>query len=306
MAASGSLERRLKDSTVDKQLDKHQALSKREHDQLREIRTLVETLKAASVKVKTEGVRDHVDKLCALVNGYARTRDELNTEWRFKLELASRKPVNDEIAGRLEETESRILGALGTMSTKLQEHEERFEKLSAKSSAVQERESASWTEVVGRRKGIPARTDTAPQSRPPRARPSEEPIRSEPQKQNSAGKQQRPKPMAVIVTRGKKQFPELLKTVRQKVDPATTGTAIAKLKQTKSGNLLVEINGGLEKAEIVRVEIERSLGPNSSVRLAQDSRPIEIRDLDGLTTKEEVLDAIEHSCGPTGAKLVSL
>lgn len=156
MASSGSLERRFKDSAVNKKLDKLQALSKREHDQFREIRTLVETLKAASVKVKTEGVRDYVDELCALVNGYARTRDELNTEWRFKLELASQKPASDEIAGRLEETESRILGALGTMSTKLQEHEERFERLSAKPPAVQERESASWSEVVGRRKGIPA------------------------------------------------------------------------------------------------------------------------------------------------------
>lgn len=112
--------------------------------------------------------------------------------------------------------------------------------------------------------------------------------------------------MAVIVSQGKDQFPELLKVVRQKVDPGITRTVISKIRHTKTGSLLVEINSGVDSAEIVRAELERSLGPGSSVMLAEDFLPIEVRNLDGLTTKEEVFEAIVIRGGVRGKKLVSL
>lgn len=36
------------------------------------------------------------------------------------------------------------------------------------------------------------------------------------------------------------------------------------MRQTKTGGLLIEINGGPEAAEVVRTEVEQSLGPGAT------------------------------------------
>lgn len=112
--------------------------------------------------------------------------------------------------------------------------------------------------------------------------------------------------LAVIVKRGDEHFPELLKTVRSKVDPGITGTAISKIRQTKTGSLLIQINGGVEAAKVVRDEVERSLGPDATVRMAEDSTAVEIRDVDEITTKEEILEGVLALGDSRGAKVVSL
>lgn len=102
------------------------------------------------------------------------------------------------------------------------------------------------------------------------------------------------------------QFPELLKTIRKNVNPDATGDAIAKMRETQNGKLLIEINGGADSAETVRAEITRSMGPNTSVRLLEDKSPVEILDLDAETTKEEVSDALTKHGGGGAARVVSL
>lgn len=58
------------------------------------------------------------------------------------------------------------------------------------------------------------------------------------------------------------------------------------------GALLIEINSGVESAEEVRAEVERFIGFRTAVRMAKTLYPIEIRDLDGVTTKKKVLEVI--------------
>lgn len=106
--------------------------------------------------------------------------------------------------------------------------------------------------------------------------------------------------------RGEEQFPELLRTVRKNVDPVITGTTISKMRQTRTGELLIEINGEVESPMIVREEVERSLEPNAKFRTMENSAAVKIRDLDELTTREEVLDAVLASGEAHGANIVSL
>lgn len=96
----------------------------------------------------------------------------------------------------------------------------------------------------------------------------------------------RTRPLAVRVKRGDEDFPELLKSVRGCVDMTVTRTAIAKLKQAKSGGLLIEINRGAESAEVVKAEDERDLGPKATVRKMDDVAVIELCDLDDLITAD--------------------
>lgn len=88
--------------------------------------------------------------------------------------------------------------------------------------------------------------------------------------------------------------------MRSKVDPLATGTAIFKMRQRHNGSLLIEINGGPESAKKVRDVMERSLGPGASVRMMENSLPVEIRNLDSETTREEVLEAVAVLGDPNG------
>lgn len=116
----------------------------------------------------------------------------------------------------------------------------------------------------------------------------------------------RSRPLAIMVSRGAEEFPELLRTVRSSVNPAVTGDSIAKMRRSQQGNLLIEINGGAEAAERVRQEISRSLGPDIRMRRMGDDSTVEVLDLDELTTKEEVLASIAQTAEGCAARLVSL
>lgn len=83
--------------------------------------------------------------------------------------------------------------------------------------------------------------------------------------------------MAITVSNGDVQFPELLKTVRCNVDPEITRNSIARMRKTIKKQVLVEINVGAEAAELVKNELERSVGPSAKVRRLEDMSSVEIR-----------------------------
>lgn len=56
--------------------------------------------------------------------------------------------------------------------------------------------------------------------------------------------------------------------------------------------MLIELSGDAETMEAVRVEVQRSLGSGITVKKVENMAPIEIRDLDAETTKEELAETI--------------
>jgi len=102
----------------------------------------------------------------------------------------------------------------------------------------------------------------------------------------------RPLPLAVIVRSGDDAFSELLRTVRSKVDVENTGTIISKMRETRNGSLLIEINSDTESADLVKAEIERSMGPGASVMKTGSNALIELRHLDGMTNAKNVAETI--------------
>lgn len=86
------------------------------------------------------------------------------------------------------------------------------------------------------------------------------------------------------------------------MNPETTGNPISRMRQTKSRVLLIQINGCAESAEVVRVEIQRSLDSGTAVRTTEAVAQVEIRDLDELATKGEMLESISGQ----GVRVVSL
>lgn len=85
-------------------------------------------------------------------------------------------------------------------------------------------------------------------------------------------------------------------------------TSIVKLRQARNGSFFIEINGGAESAEVVRAEVDRSLGSESLVRKMRNSTIVELRDLNGTTTPNEIVDAIFRETGVclTDSKVLSI
>lgn len=96
------------------------------------------------------------------------------------------------------------------------------------------------------------------------------------------------------------------KTVRQRIYPNDTGNFISRLREARNEGLLIEIRGGAETTDVVRGVVERSLGSGATVTKLKDSATVELRDLDAMTTPEEVLEALSGEAGSESPKLVSI
>lgn len=283
-------------------VDRLTRLNRKEIEIIGDIRGTLEHLKTIMARVKTEGVKEDIDKLMTQFDLLVKSRYEVNEEHRVSLTVERAKleaAVADTTAiGRVAASEVKILGALSAINERLDEQEKMTVHRTPQSNSVERQvaqvasvPSGEWAEVTKRmRKAVP------------KSEPEPSPVGVA----KTSTKALRSRPVAVIVKRGEEQFPELLRTVRSKVDPAVTGTAITRMRQTQQGNLLIEINGGTDTATKMKQEIERSLGPETAVRTTDDLAPVEVRDLDEVTTKEEVLEATLALGDTNGARVVSI
>lgn len=301
-----SLEARLRASARSNSLtqdDRLTRLDRKENEIIGDIRGTLEHLKTIMARVKTEGVKDDIDKLMTHFELLVKSRHEVKAEYRVSLAVERAKleaAVADTTAiDRVAASEVKILGALSAINERLDEQERMTVRRTPQSNSVERQvaqvalsvASGEWAEVTKRKR---------------KAVPKPEPEPSPVGVAKISTKALRSRPLAVIVKRGEEQFPELLRTVRSKVDPAVTGTAITRMRQTQQGNLLIEINGGTDTATTVKQEIERSLGPGTAVRTTDDLVPVEVRDLDEVTTREEVLEATLALGDTNGARVVSI
>lgn len=236
------------------------------------------------VRVKTEGVKDSVDKMSTLFVSFAKAREELNAKWRARLDLATRSTngTEDNLMSVLKTSESKIMGVLRSLTEKLANHDRCFERLRVKrvTPLAINQSSAEWATVVRKRGRIEGDLVVKPSVPVVQVKP--------------LVKAPRTRPLTIIIRKDKEDFPALLKTVMQEVNPEVTGTLISKMKQAKIGELIIEVNGGSEAAEVVQKEFERSLGPDATIKKMVDTAAVELHDLDAIITPEEVLEALSR------------
>lgn len=211
-----------------------------------------------------------------------KSSDEMSAEWRLRL-VAEKARVDLHKADRssaeqVSATEGKILDAIAAISSKLVTRDEISKLVESGGASQQPGVSTEWANVV-RKKSTHSSKNLAE-------------VPGGNNLQEKQRRRARTLPLAVVVRRGDDSYPELLKNLRANVDPATTEEKISRLRETRNGGLLVEINGGAESKEAVRAAIEKSLGPGGSVRTLEQRSLVELRELDGVTTREDVVDAI--------------
>lgn len=105
----------------------------------------------------------------------------------------------------------------------------------------------------------------------------------------------KPKPEAILIkTRGTETYAEILREIRCKANPDDTETTIQTIRQTRSGDVLVEFAEKSKGKEGFSASLKAILGEKAKIRHLEPMTTIEIRDMDELTTEDEVEAAVKR------------
>ncbi|XP_069961813.1 uncharacterized protein [Bactrocera oleae] len=103
-----------------------------------------------------------------------------------------------------------------------------------------------------------------------------------------------PRPDAIIIeTTGDMSYSEILRTVRTNDTLQKLGENVSKIRKTAKGQILLE----LKEAQIkttgdFKTEIGKVLGNNAQIKALTHETLVEIRDMDEITSKEDIAEAI--------------
>lgn len=123
------------------------------------------------------------------------------------------------------------------------------------------------------------------QAQPPKVRPNIIPPETK-------GKdRKRTKNDGLIVQMKDKTFAELLKTVKQTINPEEIGVDIVDITKTRKGDLLLKVGNGPAKAEELRENMKEKL-PGVTASLLHNNKTIHIRGMDETATEAEIRAAI--------------
>lgn len=87
-------------------------------------------------------------------------------------------------------------------------------------------------------------------------------------------------------------YADVLREIRSKATPEESETEVRGIRQTKTGDVLVELGEKTKDKAAFSDVLKKILEGKAVVRSLEPKETLEIRDLDGLTTKEEVEEAI--------------
>lgn len=99
----------------------------------------------------------------------------------------------------------------------------------------------------------------------------------------------------VSVTKG--TFAEVLKDLKTKVDVSQLETEIRGYKESKKGDIVIHLGPKKEDMDTLIAQLKSAAGPSHTVELMRAKTWIQIRDMDGDTTAEEVKAALSDLIG---------
>lgn len=101
----------------------------------------------------------------------------------------------------------------------------------------------------------------------------------------------KPKDNTILIKMEGISYAELLKKVKKDVNPDAVGVQVQNIRKTKKEELLLTVKQGTEKAEVLKQEIMNKL-PEVSATIFVKKKIIHIKDLDEVTTVEDIKEAV--------------
>uniref|UniRef100_T1HVK9 CCHC-type domain-containing protein n=1 Tax=Rhodnius prolixus TaxID=13249 RepID=T1HVK9_RHOPR len=154
-----------------------------------------------------------------------------------------------------------------------------------------------WTEVRSR-KGREVQKDSdlqlSREVQPARAKSKKKTKKNK----NKKTTQKRPLSDALLIKPAEgKSYAEVLGEIRGKVKPEDTETEVKCIRQTRTGDILVELGRNTKDKTAFEMAIVKALQEKATVSQLEPKDSVEIRDLDSLSSEEEVVDAIKAQLG---------
>lgn len=104
----------------------------------------------------------------------------------------------------------------------------------------------------------------------------------------------RPRQQALLVSMPNTKYEDILKTVKQAIDPGQLGVEFQEVRKTRGGDLLLSVEAGSEKLEDLRKVIQEYV-PNAKALGLVEKAVLHIKDLEATTTAEEIKKAISET-----------
>jgi len=154
------------------------------------------------------------------------------------------------------------------------------------SQAPEEGQNPEWQTANKRKK-----KKKPSENKQPKSRPESKKAVDDSQKRKRARKRIKPEAVLVKPSEGK-SYAEVLKSLKNGTKLEDTGAEVTSMRKTKGGAILLELAKGGKKEQLCNV-IRNALKDVAVVSDLKESATIEIRDLDSLTTDEEVAVAVK-------------
>lgn len=122
-------------------------------------------------------------------------------------------------------------------------------------------------------------------------------VRSKTRRRRKPARSTRPaRPDALLIkTCGDTSYADILRQVKTDPKLNVLGENVRNIRKTEKGELLLELNRPAhQNTAVFRKSIEETLGTVAEVRALTQEAMLEIKDLDEVTTKEDVYDAIKR------------
>uniref|UniRef100_T1HCM1 Uncharacterized protein n=1 Tax=Rhodnius prolixus TaxID=13249 RepID=T1HCM1_RHOPR len=134
---------------------------------------------------------------------------------------------------------------------------------------------------------------------------SKEELRDSPLERNTKRRERKrnknkrpPRPEAIVIKPGEgKTYAEALGEIRKGVNPANASVEIRSIRQTRAGEILLELGPDVKNKGLLRDALKSTLGDGANIRYLEPMITLEVRDLDSYTTEQEVREALIRDLG---------
>lgn len=111
----------------------------------------------------------------------------------------------------------------------------------------------------------------------------------------------------VITAKGQTTYADILRKVKTDPELKQVGDRVTRIRRTQKGDLLLELQKG-EKLplENLQIQVEKSIGEVANIRSRQHETTIQCRDLDEITTREEICQAFAKELGLESVPLATV
>lgn len=98
---------------------------KRENELWAQLKSTMDTMKTQMVRVKAEGAKETFERATRIIASLEKAREDMTMEWRSKIDAAGRsaEPLDTKFEKRVDALESKVLGALNAVQSRLTEQD---------------------------------------------------------------------------------------------------------------------------------------------------------------------------------------